>query len=123
MGDVIGNLTGFLAVLLIFGGIPAALVISYYFSRKARHGERLALIEKGADPSTFMNEETPSNNALMWGMLILGVGLGLFLGYILSVITSMGEQYLMPALALVFGGLGLIGFFIYRKKAETRTAG
>ncbi len=122
MGETIGPLTGFLAVLLIFGGIPAALVVAYSFSRKARHAERLAMIEKGVDPSTFMNEETSSNTALMWGMLILGVGLGSFLGYILSVFTSMSQQYLMPALSLIFGGLGLVGFFIYRNKSEAKKA-
>jgi hypothetical protein len=122
MGEVIGTLTGFLAVLLIFGGIPAALVVAYSFSRKARHAERLAMIEKGVDPSTFMHEEASSDTALMWGMLILGVGLGLFLGYILSVLTSMSQEYLMPALALIFGGLGLVGFFIYRNKSEAKKA-
>ncbi len=122
MGEVIGTLTGFLAVLLIFGGIPAALVVAYSFSRKARHAERLAMIEKGVDPSTFMHEEASSDTALMWGMLILGVGLGLFLGYILSVLTSMSQEYLMPALALIFGGLGLVGFFIYRNKGEAKKA-
>lgn len=122
MGDVIGHLTGFLAVLLIFGGIPAAFVLTYYFSRKSKHAERLALIEKGTDPATFMNDESSTHIALLWGMLILGVGVGLFLGYILSIFTAMDRQYLMPALALVFGGLGLVGFFIYRKKEEIKTA-
>lgn len=123
MEDVIGRLTGLLAVLLIFGGIPAAIVLILYFNRKAESAERLKLIEKGVDPSIFIKQEKPSYRALMWGLLILGIGLGAFLGYILSVFTSMGREYMMPTLALVFGGSGLVGFYVYRKKAETKPAG
>lgn len=123
MENIIGQLTGLAAVTFIFAGAPAAIVLVYYFSRKAKHAERLAMIEKGVEPSAFMHDDAPYNYALMWGMLILGVGLGLFFGYILSVATSMGEGFLMPSLALVFGGLGLIGFFVYRKKTGFKTAG
>ncbi len=122
MGEVIGHLTGLVAVLLIFGGLPTVIVLVYYFGRKAKHKERLALIEKGLDPSVYMHEETSSNNALMWGLLILGIGLGSFLGYILSVYSSMGQEYMMPSLSLVFGGLGLISYFVYRKKTAAKTA-
>lgn len=118
MEDIVGQFTGLVAVLLIFGGTPAVIVLVYYFGRKAKHKERLALIDKGMDPSVFMREEPPSLAALMWGLLILGIGLGCLLGYIFSVFTSLGQEYMMPSLALVFGGLGLVGFFLYRKKAE-----
>lgn len=119
---IITRITGMLAVLLIFGGIPAAIVLGYYFNRKASHAERMALIEKGVDPSVFMKDEPPSYSALMWGLLILGIGVGAFLGYILSVYTSMGREYMMPTLALVFGGFGLVGFHLYRKKSEVDSA-
>lgn len=122
MGDVIGPLTGMLSVLLIFGGIPAAIVIGYYFNRKAEHAERIAMIEKGADPSMFIRQATSSSRALMWGLLILGIGLGAFLGYLISVFVSAGREYMMPTLALVFGGLGLIGYHVYSKKTEVKPA-
>ncbi len=123
MDDAIVNLTGLVAVLLIFGGLPAVVVLVFYFGRKAEHKERLALIEKGVDPSVYMHKETSSSSsALMWGLLILGIGLGSFLGYILSVYSPFGREYMMPSLSLVFGGLGLIGYFVYRKKTAAKTA-
>ncbi len=118
MENFMGQIIGLVAVLLIFGGTPTVIVLLYYFGRRAKHKERLALIDKGMDPSVFMKEEPPSLSALMWGLLILGIGLGCALGYILSVFTSLGQAYMMPSLALLFGGLGLVGFFLYRKKAE-----
>jgi hypothetical protein len=122
MENILGILTGMLAVFLIFGGVPAVIVLIYYFSRKAKHKERLALIEKGMDASIFIKEESPFHKILMWGMLIGGIGLGLLLGYVLSVYTQMEKETIMPILALLFGGLGLIGYYIYRKKTETKSA-
>lgn len=115
-------IVGLIAVVLIFGAIPSALVLIYYFARNAKHKERVALIEKGADPSVYMKEEAPYYNALMWGLLIVGIGLGALLGYIFSVYTRMEQEVMMPTLSVIFGGLGLIGFYIYRRKAGTTTA-
>lgn len=122
MENVLGPITGLMAIILIFGGIPTAIVLIYYFSRKAKNKERLALIEKGIDASIFMKEETSFHNVLMWGMLICGIGLGSLLGYILSVFTPLREEIIMPTAALLFGGLGLISFYVYRKKREVKSA-
>ncbi|MFZ1977558.1 MAG: DUF6249 domain-containing protein [Bacteroidota bacterium] len=123
MENVLGILTGMVAVLLIFGGMPTLIVLIYYFSRKAKNKERMALIEKGVDASIYLKEETTFNQVLMWGMLMGGIGLGLLLGYILSVYTPMREEVIMPIMALLFGGFGLIGYYVYRKKTETKSAG
>jgi Domain of unknown function (DUF6249) len=116
------DLVGLMAVVLIFGGMPTAVVLIYYFNRNAKHKERIALIEKGMDASIFMNEELPYFSALMWGMLTFGIGLGSFLGYILSIYTSMGQEYMIPSMSLMFGGLGLIGYYIHRKKGAAQTS-
>ncbi|HVN47505.1 MAG TPA: DUF6249 domain-containing protein [Bacteroidota bacterium] len=122
MENVLGILTGMLAVLLIFGGGPTLVFLIYYFSRKAKNKERMALIEKGIDASIFLKEDSTFNQVLMWGMLLGGVGLGLFFGYALSLYTPMREEVIMPILALLFGGFGLIGYFVYRKKTEKNAA-
>jgi hypothetical protein len=122
MEGILGILAGIIAILLIFGAPPALVVLIYYFSRKAKHKERMALIEKGIDASIFIKEETTFHKVLMWGMLIGGIGFGLLLGYILSVYTPMRQEIIMPIMALLFGGLGLIGYYVYRKKTETKSA-
>ncbi|MGD0037447.1 MAG: DUF6249 domain-containing protein [Bacteroidota bacterium] len=121
MENVLGILAGMLAIVLIFGAPPALIVLIYYFSRRAKHKERMALIEKGIDASIFIKEESTFNQVLMWGMLIGGIGLGLLLGYILAIYTPMRQEIIMPINALLFGGLGLIGYFVYRKKTETKS--
>ena len=122
MENIIGPVAGLLAILLIFGAMPAAIVLMYYFSRKAKNQERMALIEKGVDASIFIKEERGFIQVLMWGMLLSGIGLGLLLGYILSIYTPMRQDIVMPINALLFGGIGLIGYFVYRKKTETKSA-
>jgi len=122
MQDILGILTGMLAIFLIFGAPPTLVILIYYIYRKAKHKERMALIEKGVDASIYLKEETTFHKALMWGMLIGGIGFGLLLGYILSVYTPMKQDIIMPIMALLFGGLGLIGYYVYRKKTETTSA-
>jgi hypothetical protein len=122
MEGILGILAGIIAIILIFGAPPALVVLVYYFSRKAKHKERMALIEKGIDASIFIKEETTFHKVLMWGMLIGGIGFGLLLGYILSVYTPMKQEIIMPIMAILFGGLGLIGYYVYRKKTETKSA-
>ncbi|MGA3287415.1 MAG: DUF6249 domain-containing protein [Bacteroidota bacterium] len=121
MEGILGILAGIIAILLIFGAPPALVVLVYYFSRKAKHKERMALIEKGIDASIFIKEETTFHKVLLWGMLISGIGLGLLIGYILSVFTRLPDE-IIPITAVLFGGLGLIGYYVYRKKTETKSA-
>lgn len=109
-------------IVLVYFGIPALIVVVYYLARDSKHKERMALIEKGLDPSVYMKEEEPYHKALMWGLLILGIGLGAFVGYILYAYAGLSQAYAVPTMALVFGGLGLIGFYVYRRKTETKTA-
>jgi len=122
------NLTSVLGVILIFGAIPAGIVFIYYFNRKAKHKERMALIEKGLDPSIYMKEattspkeDTPLHKVLLWGMLLSGIGLGLLIGHVLSVFTPLPDK-IIPIMSVLFGGLGLIGYYAYRKKTETKSA-
>jgi len=121
MKDILGVLMVIIAVILIFGGPPTLIGFIYYFSRKAKHKERIALIEKGIDASIYLKEEPIFHKVLLWGMLIGGIGLGLLLGYILSIYTPMKQEIIMPISALLFGGLGLIGYYVYRKKTETKS--
>jgi len=50
----------------------------------ARNRERMAMIEKGADPKFFESHKTRSGKGILkWGLLLVGVGLGLFLAQLL----------------------------------------
>jgi len=114
------GITEIIAILALFGMIPGAIVWFLNSRHKAKHKERLAMIEKGVDLSSFIKEVNPLFQILMWGSLLAGIGLGLLLGYLLSMVSSFQQEAIMPILAILFGGTGLIIFYIYRKRSEKR---
>lgn len=54
-----------------------------YISVTARHRQRMAMIEKGLDPGNLVSKEGRSLT-LKFGLLMIGVGAGILLGYALS---------------------------------------
>ena len=53
---------------------------------------------------------------MKWALLLVGVGLGLFIGSLLETYTSIQEEPAYFASALLFGGLGLVVAFLITKK-------
>ena len=88
-----------------------------YIVTTARNRERLALIEKGADPKLFeTNKKYGKYKALRFGMLAVGVAIGLF---ILSLYTAINEETAYFSMVFLFGGGGLIAsHFIISKMKE-----
>ena len=112
------TLIGFIACFaLVFG-----IVYMYY---STRHRERMALIEKGVDASLFNMGENQGNgsmlgslfNPLKIGLFLIGVGLGVVVGYMLGSM-GMAEGASYPSMIFVFGGLGLVVYYLIaaRKK-------
>lgn len=131
--DFIGLIIGFIAVV---GGLGIAAYAIYIDSIRnkeekltaieARNKERLKLIEMGMDPS--IADKKPDNNQklgwgpLMWGLLFAGIGLGYFIGFLISIAFPEDKVTLINAMGLLFGGISLIGYFIYRKRLDDRKA-
>ena len=101
--------------LALFGTIFG---IAYVFLT-TRNRERLALIEKGMDASMFATKGTKFSIAkfiLNLALLFMGIGVGIFVGNYLSDSLQMDEDFMIPSMLFVFGGLGLVvGFFITRR--------
>ena len=88
--------------------------IVYLFVRKK---ERLALIQKGADATIFeTNKNQPSS--LKWGLLLVGIGIGILLGKVLTVYTTLDEEPAFFSMICRFGGLGLIINHLLSRKYE-----
>jgi hypothetical protein len=99
------------AFAMIFG-------IVYVFVT-ARNRERMTLIEKGADPKFFESLKTTSKTrALKWGLLLVGVGLGIFLAGI-CVSAGMDDGAAYPGLICLFGGAGLLIAYRIEQKSPT----
>jgi ABC-type transport system involved in multi-copper enzyme maturation permease subunit len=105
-------------LIVIFGTLFG---ITYLFF-STRNKERLALIEKGADASIFMKGQ-PKNAAPFWKVLILnislllmGIGLGVFLGLLLETYSSLDDNAVYPAMIFFMAGVGLfVGFNLTKK--------
>lgn len=109
-----------LIIALIFGAIFGVFYL--YFS--TRNKERLALIEKGADASIFVQQRrgTP---APFWkifilnlSLLLIGIGLAIFIATFL--VHNVGFEYRVayPGAIFLMAGIGLFVGFTLTKKMD-----
>ena len=109
---IIMDLTGIFITAIVFGFIFG---IFYIFVRKK---ERLTLIEKGADASIFVSKRRYHSLTLKFGMLFIGVAIGILLGNILEVTTTLQEEVSYFSMIFLFGGIGLVINHFLEKKQE-----
>ncbi len=82
-----------------------------------RSKERMAMLEKGIDPTLIFREpKRVGQDPLLWGLLLAGMGTGILLGYLVHLITGWDRSVLINSLAILFGGLGLVVFSLSVKK-------
>jgi nitrate/nitrite transporter NarK len=103
-----GDLTGLVAVIMIFG-IPLAALYTYYRVRKLRTEERLAAIARGVNVP--MEPDLPhAARSRRAGILLVAAGLGYSLTF--ALISRVDPEAMVAA---AFGLIPLmlgIGFFI-----------
>ena len=103
---------------LIWLGFFASIFFGWYFYLQARNKERMALIEKGADPKLFESvKKTSTGGILKWGLLLVGIGLGTFSAMLL--VQAGLEEGAYPAMICLFGGAGLIVAYKMEQKSDT----
>ncbi len=106
-----------LTEILVPIAVFAAIFGIVYVIVTSRNRERMAMIEKGVDPKDFLAKPKTNNNGIIkWALLLVGVGIGLFLGSILDTYTDIPEEPAYFACSLLFGGLGLVGAFLITEK-------
>ena len=99
--------------LIVFSSIFG---IAYVFLN-TRNKERLSLIEKGADASLFATKKNHrSNLTLKFGMLAVGIGVGILIASILETYTILDEEVAYPSMIFLFGGLFLVANAMIEKK-------
>ena len=106
----------FISAFLVIFGI-------FYLHYSTRNKERLALIEKGADANIFVKTKRDSESAPVWkifllnfGLLLMGVGLGIILGFSLINTFPFNDGAAITASVFLMSGISLIvGFFLTRK--------
>jgi preprotein translocase subunit YajC len=99
----------------------AAIAVVIYSAIQARNRERMAMIEKGYDASLL--EGNPANrtgkySALKIGMAAVGIGTGFLVAGILDMATSMNSETAYFSMITIFGGLGLIAYYVLMRRKE-----
>ena len=92
----------------------------FYVFLTTRNKERLALIEKGADASLFNTNRKFNwkNFLLSSGMLLMGIGLGIMMGAILSKSIPLEENVAYPMSIFIFSGFSLIVYYFVARKMD-----
>lgn len=86
--------------LAAIGGFFAMIILLRSFTNK----ERMAMIEKGADPAQFKG--LSKSWVLVIAGLTIGAGVGIVIAGFLDRALNMEEMY--PAMLFICGGIGLI---------------
>ncbi len=90
---------------------------SWYIYITTRNKERLALIEKGADPKLFKSKEDAGSGfrTFKLGLFFIGIALGILCGYFLTE-GGMQEEPAYFAMIFLFGGIALAVSYFFQKK-------
>ncbi len=92
-----------------------------YVIYTTRNKERMALIERGADPKLFKSMSRGSGYSdFKWGLFMVGIAIGVFLGVLIEQNTTLEPEHMYIAMILVCGGLALMAAYLLRGKIEKR---
>jgi hypothetical protein len=97
--------------VFIMGIIGITLMFYVFFT--GRHRERMSMIDKGVDANIFYTKRRNSiSPTLKFGMLLVGVAVGILIGELLNNLVSMNRGTAYVSMILLFGGLSLIINFL-----------
>lgn len=96
--------------------------IMMVYLRRIENAERMAMIDKGLDPTFFATKKKGGSSAtLRVALLLIGVGVGILGGFILDELLNPGFRmggnpipYFM--MVFIFGGLGLLSAYLIEEK-------
>jgi hypothetical protein len=102
--------------LVSFASIAAIFGILYVFLM-SRHRERMSLMERGLSPQDFNNPSIMLAATLRYGLLFIGIAIGIMLGNTVAKNFDVPRQGAFIAMMFLFGGISLIiSWFIEKRK-------
>lgn len=103
-------LVPFIVFASIFGILYTFLI--------TRNKERLAMIEKGADPSIFAQQRTRLGVKI--GLLAMGIAIGVLMGQFIQHVSSMDTEPATFAMIFLWAGAGLVLEHYLAKKEDAK---
>ena len=109
-----------LVPIVLFIGIFTMIIMTSYF--KNRRIERTSLIAAGKDASLFNKgyQKPFLSQALKFGILSIGIGLGLLIGDYLAHNITMNESVAYLAPVFIVGGASLLFYYLLQKKLDRK---
>lgn len=105
------DITAIVAIICSIGFIPLIIFLVH------RHRERTALIEKGLSAEILATAtKDRTQESLKYGILSVGLAVGILVGNILDEYTRMSEEVSYFSMIFLFGGLALLAFYSLAKK-------
>jgi len=105
--------------ILVPLGLFAMIFGIVYLGVTTRNRERMALIERGADPTLFETKKKANTSGSMKvGLFFFGIGVGVVVAYLLTSGGGMDEGAAYPSMIFIFGGLALIVSHLWERKQE-----
>ena len=107
-------------IIITLGAFGSIFGIIYVFLM-TRYKERMAMIERNVDASLFVSKDNSISPTLKFGMLFVGIALGILVGNLLMDYYNMWKGTAFMSMIFLFGGISLIlNFIIERKLAEKK---
>ena len=72
-----------------------------------RKKERMAMLAQGVDPAIFNIEKT-NITTIRYGLLLIGVAIGILLGNILEATSCLDEEVSYFSMIILWGGMALV---------------
>lgn len=94
----------------------AAVFGILYVLLMARHRERMSLMERGLSPAEFSNKKGVLSATLRYGLLCIGIAIGILMGNFASNIFDIRPQGAFLAMIFLWGGISLIVSFLIERK-------
>jgi hypothetical protein len=110
MEDITRDLLVSLAAFATIFGI-------FYVFMITRYRERMAMLEKGVTPASFAGKNGGSNT-LKFGMLSVGISLGILAGYFLSKEDVIEKAPAFFSMIFLLGGVSLILNFVIDRRLQ-----
>jgi hypothetical protein len=101
--------------LVSFIAIGAGATILYVLLM-TRHRERMSLMERGLSPNEFSNKKAIQSATLRYGLLLIGLSVGILLGNWVARNMDVPRQGAFIAMMLLFGGISLVISYLIERK-------